>query len=475
MRLRFAYRALTGAPNDMSEQSGQFEFRVPRAPRGREGGAGPFPGWPRQRALLALLLLHANEPVSRERLVDGLWGERPPQTAGNALQVAIHGLRKLLGQERIESRGAGYLYGSRRGSSTPSASRRSSRRRARRRRRPPRRRCGWRSPSGAARRWPSSRKHKGLVPAPPGPLIGRELELAAVTALLAGEHVRLLTLTGAGGTGKTRLALAAAAELHSELEDGVFFVDLAPVADAGLVGSAIAHALGATESGQPSVVDTIKDELAGRKLLLLLDNFEHVTEAASLVGELRAAAPRLKALVTSRSLLRISGEHDYPGSTACPSRAGHEAQEGLALDRGLGDAALMVVPLHNPGLVAFHEHRHDDAAGYFMEMLELGGELEYTENVAYALEGLAAVAAVQGRPERAARLLGAGAAAAEAIGMSPEPLEREIHDRTTTVLLAQLGGTRFAALREQGRMAKTEDVIANELAAWGSTSPGRPG
>lgn len=120
-------------------------------------------------------------------------------------------------------------------------------------------------------------------------------------------------------------------------------------------------------------------------------------------------------------------------------RARALSEEGLALDRELGDATLIVVPLHNLGLVAFHEDRHDDAARYFTETLKLGGALEYTENVAYALEGLAAVAAAQGDPEPAAQLLGAAAAAADAIGMSLEPFERKIHDHTTAALLAQLG------------------------------------
>ena len=948
IRLRRRY----GHSDSVSEKGEQIEFRILGPLEVLRGGRALRLGGPRQRGLLALLLLHANEPVSRERLIDGLWGERPPETAVNALQVAVHGLRKLLGRERIVSRGAAYLLrvepeeldarrfetlvkkATRQGPAAaaetlrlalalwhgrPLADLRETpfvrtgaaqleedrlaalearieadlalgrhadlvgelesliaehpfRERLRAQlmlalyssgRQAEALECYQRArevlveelgiePSRSLQELERAilrqdeslapvavKRRKGVVPAPPTPLIGRELELAAVTALLRSGHVRLLTLTGAGGTGKTRLALAAAGEVGSEFEDGAFFVDLAPLADAALVGSTVAHALGVTEGEQPSVVETLKEGVADRELLLVLDNFEHVTEAAPLVSELLAAAPRLKALVTSRALLRISGEHDYPvpplalpepeksrdpkalaGSDAVslfvararaanpefrlseanassvadicvaldglplalelaaarsnvlsptqmlqrlerrldllttggrdqPARqqtlratldwsyellapkekrafaslsvlaggwrleaaeavcgvsvdthgsllekslvrrekgvegqprfrmletvreyarerheAGGEAEalrelharhylacakegerelagprqrsflelleeehdnmraalawargarridlglllagslarfwalrgywsegrrwledllrvaggredgegrvralagasllafrqgdyaqtmafaqqhlelaraledhretaaaldrlasavayegdweratslceesaalsrelgdkralsiatshlglfalmmgdlgrartlseESLALDRELGDTARSVVPLYNLGLVALREHRHDDAAGYFTKTFEIGRELKDRQNIAYALEGLAAVVTARGEPQRAARMLGTAAAAAEAIGMSLEPVEQEVHDRTAATLLAQLGEERFAAFHEQGRMTPPE-AIARDLA-----------
>jgi predicted ATPase/class 3 adenylate cyclase len=150
------------------------------------------------------------------------------------------------------------------------------------------------------------------LPAQPTPLVGREKELREISAQLRGPEVRLLTLTGPGGTGKTRLGLQVAAELVDEFEDGVFFVALAPVTDPHLVASAISGSLGVVESGDQPLTETLKDYLHAKELLLLLDNFEQVLEAGSLVGELLAASPRLKVVVTSRALLGVYGEHEYP-------------------------------------------------------------------------------------------------------------------------------------------------------------------
>jgi predicted ATPase len=123
---------------------------------------------------------------------------------------------------------------------------------------------------------------------PPTALVGREREVAAARALLRDGGVRLLTLTGPPGIGKTQLALAAAAALEGSFADGVRFVPLAPLADPRLVASAIGHALEVRETGELSLVDGLKAYLHGRHLLLVLDNFEHVLEAAPLVSELRA-------------------------------------------------------------------------------------------------------------------------------------------------------------------------------------------
>ena len=150
------------------------------------------------------------------------------------------------------------------------------------------------------------------LPTQPTPLVGRERELLEVCDLLRREEVRLLTLTGPGGTGKTRLGLQIAAELLDEFEDGAFFVALAPITEPAFVTSAIAEPLGVVETGDRSLEESLKDYLRGRELLLLLDNFEQVVEAASLVGELLATCPALKVLATSRSVLRVYGEREYP-------------------------------------------------------------------------------------------------------------------------------------------------------------------
>jgi predicted ATPase/DNA-binding SARP family transcriptional activator len=148
------------------------------------------------------------------------------------------------------------------------------------------------------------------LPAPPTTLVGRQLEVAAVTALLHREEVRLLTLTGPGGTGKTRLALAVAEALGRELRDGALFVDLAPVRDPALLGPTIAHALGIAEG--TSTHDTLGEHLRDKSMLLLLDNLEQLVPETELVARLLTAAPRLLVLATSRSPLRLAAEHEYP-------------------------------------------------------------------------------------------------------------------------------------------------------------------
>jgi predicted ATPase/class 3 adenylate cyclase len=139
--------------------------------------------------------------------------------------------------------------------------------------------------------------------------VGREEEIAEVRRLLG--RTRLLTLTGAGGTGKSRLALQAAAEILTEYGDGVFFADLSPLTDPALVPAAVARALGVPEVAGRPILEAVKDHLHDKELFLVLDNFEQVAEAAPVIEELLTSAPRLKILVTSRIVLSLRGEQEY--------------------------------------------------------------------------------------------------------------------------------------------------------------------
>jgi predicted ATPase/class 3 adenylate cyclase len=154
--------------------------------------------------------------------------------------------------------------------------------------------------------------YRNNLPLQPTPLIGREKEVSEVCDLLGGEATRLLTLTGPGGIGKTRVALQAAAVLLEDFTDGAFFVPLATLTEAELFFSAVAETLGVKETAEQPLDETLKDYLSERRLLLLLDNFEQVLEAAPSVTELLAGAPGLKVLATSRAPLGLYGEHEFP-------------------------------------------------------------------------------------------------------------------------------------------------------------------
>lgn len=152
---------------------------------------------------------------------------------------------------------------------------------------------------------------KNNIPIQPTPLIGREEELALIQQLLCRNDVRLLTLTGPGGAGKTRLGVEAASSLLSEFPDGVVFIALASISAPELVASAVAQTFGIKQSGTVPLIEVLKQTLRCRRLLLVMDNFEQVLAAARLVSELLTYCPELKILVTSRAPLHLRGEREF--------------------------------------------------------------------------------------------------------------------------------------------------------------------
>lgn len=184
-----------------------------------------------------------------------------------------------------------------------------------------------------------------VVPLPPTQLVGRSEDLRAICEHLRDSQTRAVTITGAGGIGKTRLALEAAHALRYDFEDGVYFVELAALSDASLAAPAIALALGVRERAGRRANEALRDHLRAKHLLLALDNFEQIVKAAPLVSELLAACPALTVLVTSRAPLSIRAERQFILDPLAEADAvqlffqrAHAAGAGLAADEA--DAAI---------------------------------------------------------------------------------------------------------------------------------------
>ncbi|MGZ4648983.1 MAG: DUF4062 domain-containing protein [Kineosporiaceae bacterium] len=192
---------------------------------------------------------------------------------------------------------------------------------------------------------------RGLVPAPlpvpPTPIVGRDREIDAVLQLLRDPAARLVTLLGPGGIGKTRLALEVARRLAAPV---TAFVDLAPLPEPGLVPGAIADALGVRAEGSRAVTEVLVDRIGSREVLLVLDNFEHVVGASSVVVRLLGACPRLQMLVTTRSVLQVRGEHEValaplaaePAVEMFAQRA-RQVRDDFTLDEGNRAAVAQIV------------------------------------------------------------------------------------------------------------------------------------
>jgi predicted ATPase/transcriptional regulator with XRE-family HTH domain len=203
--------------------------------------------------------------------------------------------------------------------------------------------------------------HQHNLPVQPTSLLGREEQVAALTALLRRTDVGLVTLTGPGGIGKTRLAIEVAAELVDDFADGVWYVRLSRLTDPDLILPTIAQTLGLKEAGRLPIAESLREHLSARQTLLVLDNFEQVVHAAPPVSTLLEASPGLKVLVTSRTSLRLRGEKTYtlaplplpkPGDAHAPERLAHYAAVALFIERARDARSDFAVTVANAPAIA---------------------------------------------------------------------------------------------------------------------------
>jgi DNA-binding CsgD family transcriptional regulator len=308
----------------------------------------------------------------------------------------------------------------------------------------------------------------------------------AVQQFFRRTGVRLVTLTGPGGVGKTRLALQVATGLIEDFAD-VFFVPLSSILDPALVPSAIARVLGLKEAETQTLPELFKGYLQQRHLLLVLDNFEHVLPAASLISELLAACPTLRVLVTSRAVLHLSGEHQFPllplpvpdlenlplldnlalGGLGEVMRcqgdyeqAARFYDESLALFQHLDNKWRIAYLLHNLGHVARAQGNYEAMAAHFEQSFVLFRELGHKAGIADCLAGLAAVAGVQGQQELAVQLFAASQALFTALGVRLDPADRAEYNRNLAAVRTQLEEATFNVAWTQGQQMTWEQIIA---------------
>src|SRR6266436_1930192 len=242
--------------------------------------------------LLLLLVDRRGDLVTREEIVERLWGKDVFLDTDNSINAAIRKLRQILDDDPEQPQfihtvtGRGYRF------VAPVSEVRTAAQKPVRHLEP------------RASNLPVSRT--GFV--------GREKETAAAGELLLRPDVRLVTVTGPGGIGKTRLAVEVASTLSEKFPGGAYFVSLSPLSDPGLIAAVIAQTLGIRGTGSQSPLEVLKESLRdslGIPMLLLLDNFEHLLPAAPTVAELLVMGPNLKILVTSRAALHLYGEHEF--------------------------------------------------------------------------------------------------------------------------------------------------------------------
>jgi predicted ATPase/transcriptional regulator with XRE-family HTH domain len=197
---------------------------------------------------------------------------------------------------------------------------------------------------------------RGVIPlAAQTSLVGRSDDIALIASLLRRDDVRLITLVGPGGVGKTRLALAVADAVQADFPDGAWFIDLTAVSDPALVPSAIVQALGLSEVGGTPILDQLVTFLGGKRILLVLDNFEQIIDAAAAIADLIGRQPSLKLMVTSRMPLHISGEQEVPiEPLLLPDQDAHHPADV----RDVPAVALFVqrAQLARPGFALTHEN-----------------------------------------------------------------------------------------------------------------------
>lgn len=285
-----------------------FELDL-RAYELRSGGI-PLKMKPIPMELLLFLIERRGELVTREQIVDRVWGQGVFFDSDNSINNAISKIRQVLRDDAEQPQfiqtitGKGYRFIASVVEVEPHVSPRG------------------RLLEFAAMRDDSTEGHEVMpvevrpanLPAQRTGFVGREKELAGAKELLLRKDVRVLTVTGPGGIGKTRLALQVATGMAAHFPGGIHFVALSSLSDPGLIASVIVQTLGIRQAGGQSPLEVLKQNLqeSSAPLLLLLDNFEHLVQAAPTVTELLAIAPNLKILVTSRAALRVYGEHEFP-------------------------------------------------------------------------------------------------------------------------------------------------------------------